>query len=73
MEKHELKTEIDGKIYKGYRIIKTNKYGKFQVIHLTDEISERDQGAYSNPIEDTMASFAAKNILSSLVRKHLLR
>lgn len=73
MKKHELETTINDKTYKGYRIIKTNKAGKFQVIHLTDAIYERDQNIYSNPLEDTVATFAAKDILRSLVRKYLLQ
>ena len=74
MKKIKIETEIDGEIYKGYKTISSNKYGKFQVIYLTDKIHERDQGAYAtDPTNDTMAIFAAKNILNSLVRTHLLR
>jgi hypothetical protein len=74
MKKIEIETEVDGKIYKGHKTISSNKYGKFQVIYLTDKIHERDQGAYAtDPTKDTMAVFVAKNILSSLVRTHLLQ
>lgn len=44
MKKIELEVTINGEVYKGYRIIKTtkDKSGKFQVIHLDEDIYERD-------------------------------
>jgi len=66
MKKFELETTIDGKTHKGYRVIKSNKDGKFQVIHLDDNIFERDGEIYTDSSSE-IALFAARDILRKLV------
>lgn len=72
MKKLELSVEIDGVEYIGFRKISSNKLGNFQVIYLDNNIKERDQGSYVKAETDPTAIFVAKNILTSLVRRHLL-
>jgi hypothetical protein len=69
MKKIELETDVDDRTFRGFRVIKSNKAGKFQIIYLTEDIYERDGGSYTDP-NSTIALFAAKNILRSLVQKH---
>ena len=67
-KQYELETEVDGIPHKGYRVISSNKAGKFQVVYLSPDVHERDQTAYT-AFNESMMEAMAKDILRSLVTR----
>lgn len=72
MNKYILEVDIDGTSCTGYRIVKSNRKGKYQIIHLTEKIFERDQGYYDK-FSDQIMEFCAKNILIDLINKNRIK